>query len=87
MVVLPVMWILGSWVLTLEPAVSHFPATYYNAWKWVHVGVGKVFLALLLAGVGLGGVMILRTTGSAEPVAAWVVYTSRTRFTRSVTLG
>ncbi|HHI94631.1 MAG TPA: hypothetical protein ENK04_14160 [Gammaproteobacteria bacterium] len=61
-IVLPVMWILGSWVLLLEPDISHFPATYYNVWKWSHVGVGKVFLALLLAGVGLGGVMILRTT-------------------------
>ncbi|MBL1275028.1 MAG: cytochrome c biogenesis protein CcsA [Ectothiorhodospiraceae bacterium] len=61
-IVLPVMWILGSWVLTLEPDISHFPATYYNVWKWMHVGVGKMFLALLLAGVGLGGVMILRTT-------------------------
>jgi ABC-type transport system involved in cytochrome c biogenesis permease subunit len=59
-VVLPVMWILGSWVLTLEPAASHFPATYYNFWKWFHVGLGKIFLALMLAGVGLGGVMILR---------------------------
>ena len=61
-IVLPVMWILGSWVLLLEPDISHFPATYYNVWKWSHVGMGKVFLALLLAGVGLGGVMILRTT-------------------------
>ena len=59
-IVLPVMWILGSWVLTLEPTASHFPATYYNSWKWVHVGLGKVFLALLLAGVGLAGVLILR---------------------------
>lgn len=61
-IVLPVMWILGSWVLALEPSASHFPATYYNAWKWVHVGLGKIFLALLLAGVGLAGVMILRVT-------------------------
>lgn len=59
-IALPVMWILGSWVLTLEPSVSHFPATYYNNWKWVHVGLGKVFLALMLAGVGLSGVLILR---------------------------
>jgi ABC-type transport system involved in cytochrome c biogenesis permease subunit len=59
-IVLPVMWILGSWVLTLEPTASHFPATYYNSWKWVHVGLGKMFLALLLAGVGLAGVLILR---------------------------
>jgi len=61
-IVMPVMWILGSWVLLLEPGISHFPATYYNVWKWSHVGLGKIFLALLLAGVGLGGVMILRTT-------------------------
>ena len=61
-IVLPVMWILGSWVLTLEPTASHFPATYYNSWKWVHVGLGKVFLALLLAGVGLAGVLMLRQT-------------------------
>ena len=61
-IVLPVMWILGSWVLTLEPAPSHFPPTYFNNWKWVHVGLGKIFLALLLAAVGLAGVMILRNT-------------------------
>lgn len=61
-IVLPVMWVLGSWVLLLEPAASHFPATYYNFWKWFHVGLGKIFLALLLAGVGLAGVMILRRT-------------------------
>ena len=67
-IVLPVMWILGSWVLTLEPSVSHFPATYYNVWKWFHVGLGKIFLALLLAGVGLGGVMILRRS---ERGKAW----------------
>lgn len=61
-IVLPVMWILGSWVLMLQPDISHFPATYYNNWKWSHVILGKIFLGLLLAGVGLGGVMILRTT-------------------------
>lgn len=65
-VILPVMWILGSWVLMLEPTASHFPATYYNTWKWAHVGLGKVFLALLLVGVGLGGVMILRCTNKGE---------------------
>jgi len=65
-IVMPVMWILGSWVLLLEPSTSHFPATYYNVWKWSHVGLGKIFLALLLAGVGLGGVMILRTTARGK---------------------
>ena len=65
-VVLPVMWILGSWVLMLEPTASHFPATYYNEWKWVHVGLGKIFLALMLAGTGLAGVMLLRQTARGE---------------------
>ncbi len=65
-IVLPVVWILGSWILTLQPGISHFPATYYNTWKWVHVGVGKVFLGVLLAGVGLAGVMILRTTARGK---------------------
>jgi len=61
-IVLPVMWILGTWVLFLEPSASHFPATYYNSWKWIHVGLGKIFLALLLAGVGLAGVLLIRNT-------------------------
>ena len=67
-IVLPVIWILGTWILTLHPGNSHFPATYYNHWKWVHVGLGKCFLALLLSAVGLAGVMILRTTKRGQ---AW----------------
>ncbi len=59
-IALPILWILGTWVLLLEPKASHFPATYYNQWKWAHVLLGKVYLALLLLGVGLSGVMILR---------------------------
>lgn len=65
-IALPVMWILGSWVLLLEPTPSHFPATYYNSWKWVHVGLGKIFLGLLLSAVGLSGVMILRQTAFGQ---------------------
>lgn len=67
-VVLPVLWVLGTWVLMLEPRASHFPATYYNEWKWIHVFLGKIYLALLLIGVGLGGVMILRRFART---AAW----------------
>lgn len=59
-VVMPVIWILGSWVLFLEPNPSHLPPTYTNSWLWAHVGVGKVFLAFALVGVGVGGVNILR---------------------------
>ena len=68
-VVLPIFWILGTWVLTLQPVASHFPATYYNYWKWIHVFLGKVYLASLLIGVGLGGVMILRRF--VQPATVW----------------
>lgn len=59
-IALPILWVLGTWVLMLDPKASHFPATYYNEWKWVHVFLGKVYLALLLLGVALSGVMIMR---------------------------
>ena len=57
---LPVLWILGTWVIMIDPKASHFPATYYNEWKWIHVALGKIYLALLLLGVSLSGVMIAR---------------------------
>ncbi|TPW17881.1 MAG: hypothetical protein FD130_491, partial [Halothiobacillaceae bacterium] len=53
-------WVLGLWVLTLEPEVVPFPPTYYNNWKWAHVGFGKFFLAFSLVGTGLAGIIILR---------------------------
>lgn len=65
-IVFPAMWILGSWVLTLDPAGGFYPATYYNNWKWAHVGLGKIFLAACLVGVGLAGVILLRRTRLAR---------------------
>lgn len=77
-IALPLMWVLGSWVLILEPETSHFPATYYNSWKWAHVGLGKVFLGLLLSAVGIAGVLLLRywhktaRLFEAMPDSAWL---------------
>ena len=59
-VVLPLIWLLGAWVLMLEPADSHFPPTYSNNWLWAHVGFGKVFLSFCLVAAGLAGVILLR---------------------------
>jgi len=59
-VVMPLMWMLGTWVLILEPADSRFPPTYNNNWLWAHVGFGKVFLSFCLVGAGLAGVILLR---------------------------
>jgi len=60
-VVLPLMWVLGIWVLALEPSDSVFPPTYHNPWLWAHVGFGKFFLAFSLIGTGLAGVILLRS--------------------------
>ncbi len=67
-VVLPMMWVLGIWVLLLEPTASAFPPTYYNKWLWVHVGVGKFFLAFSLMGSGVAGVILLRKISRLAPL-------------------
>ena len=59
-VVFPAMWILGLWILFLDPVASPYPPTYHNKWLWAHVGFGKFFLAFSLVGTGLAGVLLLR---------------------------
>lgn len=59
-VVLPLIWILGAWILFLEPVDSRFPPTYHNNWLWAHVGFGKIFLSFCLVAAGLAGVILLR---------------------------
>ena len=66
-VAMPLIWILGLWVLMLEPADSVLPPTYYNEWLWAHVGFGKVFLSLCLVGTGLAGVILMRGHPRFEP--------------------
>lgn len=61
-VALPLMWILGVWVLLLEPVATPYPPTYFNKWLWVHVGMGKIFLSFCLAATGVAGAMLLRGT-------------------------
>ncbi len=61
-IIFSLLWVLGTWVLILDPVASFYPATYYNNWKWAHVLLGKVFLAAALIGVGIAGVMLLRRT-------------------------
>lgn len=61
-VVLPVLLMMGAWVVTVDPSASAFPPTYYHDWKWAHVIFGKFFLAFCLIGTGLAGVILLRDT-------------------------
>lgn len=67
-VVLPAMWVLGTWVLLLDPAASPYPPTYYNKWLWAHVGFGKFFLSFCLVGTGLAGVILLRRVRAFAPL-------------------
>jgi ABC-type transport system involved in cytochrome c biogenesis permease subunit len=61
-VALPLILLLGVWLLVLRPTDSHLPPTYDTPWLWVHVAMGKVFLGTCLVAVGLAGVMLLRRT-------------------------
>ena len=60
-VALPMMWILGIWILLLQPVDAPFPPTYSNNWLWVHVGMGKIFLGLSMVGTALAGIILLRS--------------------------
>lgn len=68
-VALPVLVLLGAWMLA-EPSVpAQLPATYRSPWLWVHVGVGKVFLGALLVAAGLAGLLLLGRTPVGRAVA------------------
>jgi len=67
-VALPLIWILGIWVLTLDPVGSPFPPTYHNKWLWAHVGFGKIFLSFCLVGTGIAGVILLR---GVKRISTW----------------
>ena len=65
-VVMPVLFVLMGWLLTVSPQAGHLPATYHTLWLYVHVGLGKVFLGAALIAVGLSGVILLRDAGWAK---------------------
>lgn len=59
-VALPLLWVLGGWVLMMEPRDSVMPPTYHHNWLWAHIGFGKIFLSFCLVGTSLAGVLLLR---------------------------
>ena len=65
-VVLPIMFVMMGWLLTVNPGEGHMPATYHTIWLYVHIGFGKVFLGAVLVATGLAGVILLRHTGRAR---------------------
>lgn len=60
LIVLPVILLLAAWLLAADAAPGHFPPTYFTALLYVHTLLGKVYLGLLLAAVGVSGLVWLR---------------------------
>ena len=61
-IVMPVIAVMTAWLLTQDPRASHLPPTYDTAWLYVHVGFGKLFLGAVLVAVGLGGIVLARSS-------------------------
>lgn len=66
-VVFPVLLLLGIWILFVPADAGRLPATYETWLLWVHVGVGKVFLAACLVAVGLAARLLLRRVQALGP--------------------
>lgn len=62
-VVMPVLFVMMGWLLSISSAEGHLPPTYHTMWLYVHVGLGKVFLGSVLVAVGIAGIILLRATG------------------------
>ena len=58
-VTLFILFLLGLWALNVPAGTSPQPATYDSVWLWVHVGVGKVFLGVLLVAVGMAASLLV----------------------------
>ncbi|MGE4088403.1 MAG: cytochrome c biogenesis protein CcsA [Immundisolibacter sp.] len=51
---LPVLVVLGAWLLLADASPGHLPSTYATPLLYIHALVGKVYLGLLLVAVALG---------------------------------
>lgn len=68
---LPIVGLLATWMLAADPSPGHLPPTYATFLLYVHVGLGKVFLGLLIVAVSIGGLVWVRQTAwGAQRLAA-----------------
>lgn len=61
-VVMPILFIMMGWLMTVSPGEAHLPPTYHTVWLFVHIGFAKVFMGAVLVAVGLSGIVLLRST-------------------------
>jgi ABC-type transport system involved in cytochrome c biogenesis permease subunit len=57
---LSVLAVMGAWLLTVNPADTHLPATYEMGIMWFHILLGKIFLGCALVATALAGVILAR---------------------------
>ena len=60
LVVLPILLLIGIWAAGESALPGKLPATYDSLLLWIHVLIGKLFLGICLAAVGLAGILLLR---------------------------
>lgn len=65
-VVMPILFTMMGWLMTVSPGEMHLPPTYHTTWLFIHIGFGKVFLGAVLVAVGLSGVILLRQTATGS---------------------
>jgi len=59
--------LLGVWALTVSDETTRLPASYDNAWLWVHVVSGKLFLAAALVAFGVATLRLLAPGAAGVP--------------------
>ena len=59
-VALTLLAVMGAWLLTVNPADTHRPATYEMGIMWFHILLGKIFLGCALVATALAGVLLAR---------------------------
>jgi ABC-type transport system involved in cytochrome c biogenesis permease subunit len=67
---MPVLLVLSLWALSLPPDATRLPPTYDNPWLWIHVSMGKIYLAACLTAAGVAGVLLARAwrgAAAADP--------------------
>jgi ABC-type transport system involved in cytochrome c biogenesis permease subunit len=65
-VALALLAVMAAWLLTVDAADTHLPATYEMSVLWFHVILGKVFLGCALVATAVAGVLLARRTARGQ---------------------
>jgi ABC-type transport system involved in cytochrome c biogenesis permease subunit len=66
----PLLLVLGAWLAGVSEIAAPLPGAFDNAWLWVHVLSGKLFLGLNLAATAAASVLVLQSIAPSQRIAA-----------------